>query len=268
VKTPLLREWRESMGETQHTLSALSGITVATISRIENGFPLRPGTAKKLAEALGVSVVDLMNNPPVPAGKAEAPATELSVLLKKALNAARLDAAKNQKARNRLQASEGTLPATHVTGFETDKVGLELREGGFGDDQVEEFIWPLITQVVELEREISRRRPGEASSDVAAEAGAAVEEATTEAQTIVEKIEAEYREREEALGKIARATEEAAQEAPNIAGDLAGEWVWALTESPEVRRRLAKEHEAFAQRLKEVQDAGSPSEAERTTNNG
>jgi transcriptional regulator with XRE-family HTH domain len=75
VKTPLLREWREAQGETQSTLSALSGLTVATISRVENGYPLRPGTAKKLAEALGVSVVDLMNNPPVPAGKADAPAT-------------------------------------------------------------------------------------------------------------------------------------------------------------------------------------------------
>jgi transcriptional regulator with XRE-family HTH domain len=58
VKTPLLREWREAQGKTQSTLAALSGITEATISRIENGAPLRPSTAKKLAEALGVTVVD------------------------------------------------------------------------------------------------------------------------------------------------------------------------------------------------------------------
>ena len=73
MKTPLLREWREAKGETQSSLSALSGITVATISRIEHDAPLRPSTAKKLADALGVTVVDLMNSPPVPAGKAEAP---------------------------------------------------------------------------------------------------------------------------------------------------------------------------------------------------
>jgi transcriptional regulator with XRE-family HTH domain len=210
VKTPLLRAWREAKGETQHTLSALSGLTIATISRVENGYPLRPGTAKRLAEALGVEVVDLLENPPIQAklaGKADAPATGqavppsqdtgLPVLLKKALDAQRSDNKKVEQALNRLDASEGTLPQVGIEGFEMLKLGPEFREAGFTDTQVAEFIWPLIRRVVEQEREISQRGVDEAR------------EAAAKAQTILEKIEAEYRKREAALKEITRATEEA-----------------------------------------------------------
>jgi transcriptional regulator with XRE-family HTH domain len=73
VKIPRLREWREAMGETQLTLAERSGVAEHTISRIEQGYGARPNTAKKLADALDVSVMDLMESPPVLAGKAEAP---------------------------------------------------------------------------------------------------------------------------------------------------------------------------------------------------
>ena len=56
-------------------LSESSGISEHTISRIEHGAPLRPTTARRLADALGVEVADLMESPPVPSvslGKAEA----------------------------------------------------------------------------------------------------------------------------------------------------------------------------------------------------
>jgi transcriptional regulator with XRE-family HTH domain len=68
VKTPRLREWREAMGETQATLSERSGVAEHTISRIEHGASLRPTTARKLADALGVAVTDLMENPPALTG--------------------------------------------------------------------------------------------------------------------------------------------------------------------------------------------------------
>jgi transcriptional regulator with XRE-family HTH domain len=187
VKTPLLREWREAKGETQASLAALSGITEATISRIEHDAPLRPSTAKKLAGALGVTVVDLMNSPPVPAGKAEAPTTGQASaplsLLEKALNAARQDAQKTARAINRLAASQGVLPATHITQFEEDTFRAELRALGFPDEHFEDFIWPLVTRVIEQEGEISRLR-----GDVADAAQETLEEATSSAQEIAEGV--------------------------------------------------------------------------------
>ena len=68
MKTPRLREWREARGETQLTLAERAGLTEHTISRIEHGYELRPGTARKLADALGVEIADLMENPPILAG--------------------------------------------------------------------------------------------------------------------------------------------------------------------------------------------------------
>ena len=81
MKTPRLREWREAMGETQVTLADKSGVAEHTISRIEHGASLRPTTARKLADALGVTVADLMESPPVlaSAGKADDPDTGSSV---------------------------------------------------------------------------------------------------------------------------------------------------------------------------------------------
>jgi transcriptional regulator with XRE-family HTH domain len=176
VKTPLLREWREAKGETQHTLSALSDTTEATISRIENGAPLRPSTAKKLADALGVSVVDLMNNPPVQAnlaGKAEAPTTGQAVLLEDALNAAR------RGARSAFRA--------------------ELRALDFPDEHFETFLWPLVSRVVEQEREISRLS---SAGDVAAEATVTVEEAAAQARKVGEAFEEITRETRESAERV------------------------------------------------------------------
>jgi transcriptional regulator with XRE-family HTH domain len=74
LKITRLREWREARGQTQAELSQRSGVSEHTISGVERGASLRVSTAKKLADALGISVVDLMDKPPVAsAGKAEAP---------------------------------------------------------------------------------------------------------------------------------------------------------------------------------------------------
>ena len=69
MKTPRLREWRESQGETQASLAKLAGVTEHTIWRLEGGADARPSTARKLARALDVAVVDLMDRPPVRAGE-------------------------------------------------------------------------------------------------------------------------------------------------------------------------------------------------------
>lgn len=57
-----LRRARERKLITQADLSVASGVTEATISRIENGQsgPTRPSTTRKLAQALGVDPVWLM----------------------------------------------------------------------------------------------------------------------------------------------------------------------------------------------------------------
>lgn len=51
-----LKQARERKVLSQENLSGLSGVTEATISRMENGKsgPTRPSTARKLAEALGI----------------------------------------------------------------------------------------------------------------------------------------------------------------------------------------------------------------------
>ena len=51
-----LKQARERKVLSQEDLSGLSGVTEATISRMENGKsgPTRPSTARKLAEALSV----------------------------------------------------------------------------------------------------------------------------------------------------------------------------------------------------------------------
>jgi transcriptional regulator with XRE-family HTH domain len=80
MKIPRLREWRETRGETQVSLAEKVGVTQYTVLRAEHGENTRPTTARRFAEALGVSVSDLQETPPIPqgfaeAGKAEAPNT-------------------------------------------------------------------------------------------------------------------------------------------------------------------------------------------------
>lgn len=150
MKTPRLREWRESKGETQLTLSERSGVAEHTISRIEHGAELRPTTARKLADALDVEVADLMESPPVAslagAGKGEAPPETGPSLLERAQDAARRDEEKVSRATSRLFASEGVLPNTNITEFEEDKFRAELRALGFPDEYFEDFLWPLIVK--------------------------------------------------------------------------------------------------------------------------
>lgn len=61
-----LKEWREARGLTQKELSRKAGVGEKTVARMELGDSVRPNTARKVAEALDVTVADLLEHPPVP----------------------------------------------------------------------------------------------------------------------------------------------------------------------------------------------------------
>jgi transcriptional regulator with XRE-family HTH domain len=73
LKLARTKEWRESHGLTQRELAAEAGVGEVTVARIEADASVSPPTARKVADALGVSVADLLERPPVPL--AEAPAS-------------------------------------------------------------------------------------------------------------------------------------------------------------------------------------------------
>lgn len=70
MKLARTKEWRESHGLTQRELAAEASVGEVTVARIESGASVAPPTARKIAEALDVSVADLMERPPVPLGDA------------------------------------------------------------------------------------------------------------------------------------------------------------------------------------------------------
>lgn len=58
-----LRPLRERQALTQRELATLAGVTQSTIQRLETGLQeARPSTIRKLARALGVKPVDLMDS--------------------------------------------------------------------------------------------------------------------------------------------------------------------------------------------------------------
>jgi transcriptional regulator with XRE-family HTH domain len=70
LKLARTREWRESHGLTQRELAAEAGVGEVTVARIETGASVTPPTARKIAQALGVRVADLLERPPVPLAEA------------------------------------------------------------------------------------------------------------------------------------------------------------------------------------------------------
>lgn len=64
------KEWREARGLTQRGLAAEAGISEVTVARLETGHSSTPSTARKVADALGISPADLLERPPVPLGEA------------------------------------------------------------------------------------------------------------------------------------------------------------------------------------------------------
>jgi transcriptional regulator with XRE-family HTH domain len=57
-----LREARELQGLTQKELADVSGVSLRSIAGYESGSHVRPNTARKLANALGLEVADLVDD--------------------------------------------------------------------------------------------------------------------------------------------------------------------------------------------------------------
>jgi len=62
IITKNIKKYRTKLGISQDKLSKLAGITLHTITKIESGATPEPRieTVKKIADALGVSIEDLM----------------------------------------------------------------------------------------------------------------------------------------------------------------------------------------------------------------
>ena len=166
-----LRVLRAERGLTVRQVAEMSGVAKETISQIERG-ERHPydRTLAKLAQAYDVPVEELIEEPVLAAGgpgKAEAPVQPPGPsLLKKGVDAARRDKAKDVQAVNRLVASEGTLKATAASGYAEDEYRAELRALGFPDEYFEDFIWPAVLEALraaELEEELAQLKEGSAT---------------------------------------------------------------------------------------------------------
>jgi transcriptional regulator with XRE-family HTH domain len=72
VQIPRLREWREARALTQVELAERARISSRSVAGYEAGHGARPPTVRRLAEALGVDVMELVGEGADP-GKAQAP---------------------------------------------------------------------------------------------------------------------------------------------------------------------------------------------------
>jgi transcriptional regulator with XRE-family HTH domain len=70
VRLARLRQWREAKGLTQKELAREARASEWTVVRAEAGAEIRPNTARRLAEVMGVDVADLIERPPVPLAEA------------------------------------------------------------------------------------------------------------------------------------------------------------------------------------------------------
>jgi len=73
-----LKEWRQSRGLIQKKLAEDAGVNELTVVRAERGYSVKVPTARKLAAALGVEVIDLVAEPPMTVREATAAGKEES----------------------------------------------------------------------------------------------------------------------------------------------------------------------------------------------
>ncbi len=140
-----IRAAREAQNLTQEELARRAEVPMRRVGRLETGEVKDPhySTIHRIADGLGLSVAELLEEGPILAGKAEAPAP--GPLLDMALAAARRDEEKLWQAVNRADAGEGT---SAVTEYEEDKFRAQVRALGFPDEYFEGFIWPLVQEAV------------------------------------------------------------------------------------------------------------------------
>jgi transcriptional regulator with XRE-family HTH domain len=70
VQIPRLREWREARALTQVELAEFAGLSARSIAGYEAGAGARPGTVRRLAQALDVGITDLYGEAEYPLGEA------------------------------------------------------------------------------------------------------------------------------------------------------------------------------------------------------
>jgi transcriptional regulator with XRE-family HTH domain len=172
---PRVRERRKAQRLSQEQLASQAGLTWSAIQRLEAEQVTDPhySTLSSIAHVLGTTVAELVGEEPAvgkvspPPETGQPPLEVLEGLLKRALKAHREDEEKQQRAVNRLKASEGTLKSTHISEFAEDPVREELRSLAETDpDGYFEYVtWPLVMavnhqekQLEEQEKELSRLR--------------------------------------------------------------------------------------------------------------
>ena len=78
MKLPRLREWREFRGLTQPELAERAGLSLRSVFNYEHGGNALPNSTRKLAEALGVEIGDLLDEEAHPKGAAP-PSVQLTI---------------------------------------------------------------------------------------------------------------------------------------------------------------------------------------------
>ncbi len=137
----------------QTKLAARADLNPATVNQIERGRRgASPTTLHKLADALNVSLYQLLEGEPSPKAQAQLPLNSVAGpdLLQRALDAARQDKEKDEHAITRLSASEG-MPQS-VSGYTEDEFRAELRKLGFPDEYFEDFLWPMVQKAYMAEQ--------------------------------------------------------------------------------------------------------------------
>jgi transcriptional regulator with XRE-family HTH domain len=165
VRLPRLREWREARGLIQNDLARAAGVSKFTVVRIEHGANTHPDTARKLAKALEIDVIDLLESPPVPKAPAPSrsgqprnkPAEEPEKKAPPAIDVA-LDAARRQNLSDRqaiARAVESGLPQdSHVV--HENKAFRDLLNRSHSD--VAEALVDLARDYVFLERDLAAHK--------------------------------------------------------------------------------------------------------------
>jgi transcriptional regulator with XRE-family HTH domain len=145
----ILRHIREQVGLSQPELSEISGVAQGTISDIELGKRKPRGrTLRKLAQALGVQVTDLLGENE--SLKAQAPLPDFEVERREATDVA-MDAARRQAEQDRQAAAralESERPQTYFMRYENEAV-VRLLE--FPSDELSGALVEMARRVVELE---------------------------------------------------------------------------------------------------------------------
>jgi transcriptional regulator with XRE-family HTH domain len=108
VQISNLREWRERRALTQEELAKQAGVSARSVAGYEAGAGARPGTVRKLAAALDISVEDLL-------GKAEAPPSSEPTLFNGMLEEERRGYESIAKVRAELLEESATLWEKQIT---------------------------------------------------------------------------------------------------------------------------------------------------------